>query len=366
MKRLVDFLLCAALLLVSIGCMETECTASQHFEVMQEIRANQESVRSPYSPAIEITGFIDKYLRLGVAKRPYVKGLRKPVKRLCVKHGTSYKAFDKAHENMGVLNLSYTEELKAFVKCRWGQFFGPDLSFKYWQYQDQNGRTLYLEDIEHDLDWEYESVAKIDKQGNTSVNGLVLEGEELHKTLNQYHQLEPELVVWHLKTDPGVKARHVFNLMDDIFYAASDYNNDQSGSDSFYIPGRGSCYRIRERITFSQSDNFTECFKLVVSSDFRELGPWMFNEADFVIYVGENGEINLDGVWVESTQELREQIKSSKVKGFDKVFLYVINEEAKWNEFLEILRMERRKSIDRSDILSPGSLDAIEAARKGR
>jgi hypothetical protein len=216
----------------------------------------------------------------------------KSVKPFCKVHGVSFRAFDRAHEKYGLLKLTYTEEIKTYLKEMWKSPPGR------WIYLDKIGRTITREDLEYDLGlaWRGDLIIVIDKDGKISIDGLTMERAELNTHLEKYYTPRIGSAVWHLKTAPQVKTKYVFDLMDDIF---NSMLKDSYLEDDFGIAGR---------FTFSESTDTTpDRLKRLVNSGFSKPGIYTFyDRPDFIIHIAESDEIFLNGKRQYSIEELVE------------------------------------------------------------
>jgi len=331
-KRLIELILCVIFLISISGCQEKECTPRQHFEIMQEIRVSQEEICNNLPPLALFLSRLDYVLQIGFSKKPVREYIITCVKRICNNHGVPYRAFDRAHEIYGLLGLSYTDENTIDINERWKNRNRVGL----WDYLDIKGRTITSEDLYYDLGLDYHSgliIIIIDKDGNTVIDGLAIEGAELD-TLLKNHYCSSGGAVWHIKTHPQVKTKHVFDLMDDIFniMLKNSYPKDDFG--------------IAGRFSFSESTDITsDRLKRLVGSGFSKPGIYTFyDRPDFIIHIAESDEIFLNGERQSSIEELVNHLKDSIDSKKDVVHV-VVDDEVLWSKVLEIGRRLRDKGL---------------------
>ncbi|TET21724.1 MAG: hypothetical protein E3J71_08650 [Candidatus Stahlbacteria bacterium] len=350
-KGLIELILCVIFLISISGCQEEECTPHQHFEIMREIRASQEEICNNLPPLALFVGRLDYVLQIGFSKKPVREYIIRCVKRICNRQGVSYRAFDRAHQKYGLLELSYTEEITIDINERWKNRNRVGL----WDYLDIKGRTITSEDLHYDLGLDYHSgliIIIIDKDGNTVIDGLAIEGAELD-TLLKNHYCSSGAVVWHIKTHPQVKTKHVFDLMDDIFVIML--------ADSLREIGP-----VSGMFTFSESTDITsDRLKRLVSSEFSNPGIYTFLKVDFVIHIAESDEIFLNGERQSSIEELVNHLKDSIDSKKDVVHV-VVDDEVLWSKALEIGRRLRDKGLwIHGNFYRSKYLAEMQSARRG-
>lgn len=353
-KRLIELILCVIFLISISGCQEKECTPRQHFEIMQEIRVSQEEICNNLPPLALFLSRLDYVLQIGFSKKPVREYIIRCVKRICNRQGVSYRAFDRAHQKYGLLELSYTEEITIDINERWKNRNRVGL----WDYLDIKGRTITSEDLHYDLGLDYHSgliIIIIDKDGNTVIDGLAIEGAELD-TLLKNHYCSSGGAVWHIKTHPQVKTKHVFDLMDDIFniMLKNSYPEDDFG--------------IAGRFSFSElTDTTPDRLKRLVSSEFFNPDIYiLLPEIHFLIHLAESDEIFLNGERQYSIEELVESLSTlyNSEKG-SSVYI-VVDDEVSWSKTLEVGRRLRDEDLwIHGGFRRSRDLDELEAVRRG-
>ncbi len=352
-KRLIELILCVIFLISISGCQEKECTPRQHFEIMQEIRVSQEEICNNLPPLALFLSRLDYVLQIGFSKKPVREYIITCVKRICNNHGVPYRAFDRAHEIYGLLGLSYTEEITIDINERWKNRNRVGL----WDYLDIKGRTITSEDLHYDLGLDYYSgliIIIIDKDGNTVIDGLAIEGAELD-TLLKNHYCSSGGAVWHIKTHPQVKTKHVFDLMDEILTIML--------ADSLREIGP-----VSGRFSFSESTDTTpDRLKRLVGSGFSKPGIYTFyDRPDFIIHIAESGEIFFNGERQYSIEELVESLSTlyNSEKG-SSVYI-VVDDEVSWSKTLEVGHRLRDEDLwIHGGFRRSRDLDELEAVRRG-
>lgn len=353
-KGLIELILCVIFLISISGCQEEECTPHQHFEIMREIRASQEEICNNLPPLALFVGRLDYVLQIGFSKKPVREYIIRCVKRICNRQGVSYRAFDRAHQKYGLLELSYTEEITIDINERWESrnrigLCSGNLDIK--------GRTITSEDLHYDLGLDYHSgliIIIIDKDGNTVIDGLAIEGAELD-TLLKNHYCSSRGVVWHIKTHPQVKTKHVFDLMDDIFVIML--------ADSLREIGP-----VSGGFIFSESTDITpDRLKRLVSSEFFNPDIYtFFSWIDFVIHIAESDEIFLNGEHQYSIEELVESLSTLYNSEKGSLVYIVVDDEVSWSKALEVGRRLRDEDLwIHGGFRRSRDLDELEAVRRG-
>jgi hypothetical protein len=319
MKRLIGFLSCIVILLTFLGCERTECTSRQHFEIMQDVRPFKDGIILFNPPPLsKLIYDVDEVLRIGISKKTYREDVLSMVKFLCNYHGTSFKAFNRAHEKLGILNLPYDEELKIYVNQQWKK---P--RYGRWFVQDKEGRIITCEDLEYDLGFNSgpdHLTIVLDENGIKNIYGFEPDDAEFDSLLRVQYSLNP---IWHIKTYRDVKTEYVFDLMEEIKLIALDNGDEENKPED----GR-----------FVFSEIFDTCFKemkLLVSSDLTSPNSEILDSVEFTVYLKESGTILLNAKEQSSIQALAATLNEIAQNRDIKADI-VVNDEVPWTRALQL------------------------------
>jgi biopolymer transport protein ExbD len=311
-----------------LGCQEEECTPRQHFEIMQEIRLNQHTLynKSPFMSQVFRALNLVSLLELGACKWIESNHYIRLTKKICRQQGVPFRAFDRAHERYGLLKLPFTEEVKTYMRLYWEKLYK---NRGIWLFQVRD------DDFEYDLGMnEYIVIVDVDKDGSTSIDGFTMKESELSVYLEDTFNRRVG-VIWYLRTDPQVKTKFVFDLMDTIFAIMLKNSYPE---DDFPISGR---------FTFSESTDITpDRLNRLLSSEFFNPDIYILPpEIHFLIHLAESGEIFLNGKRQSSIEELIESLSTlyNSEKG-SSVYI-VVDDEVSWSKTLEVGRRLRDEDL---------------------